>query len=80
MVMDLENKVEELTQLIDELNTQIIDKEMKILNIGDNCYNLAKWLSHYLFYFSFSFLLVSQKIKHAEQLDKKVLMGLCKYL
>jgi len=56
MVMDLENKVEELTQLIDELNTQMIDKEMKILNIGDNCHNLAKWLSHYLFYFSFSFL------------------------
>jgi len=80
MVMDLENKVEELTQLIDESNTQMMDKEMKILNIGDNCHDLAKWLSYYLFYFSFSFLLVSQKIKHAGQLNKKVLMGLCKYL
>jgi len=36
MVTDLENKTEELTQLADELNTQITDKEMKILNTGDN--------------------------------------------
>ena len=36
MVTDLENKTEELTQLADELNTQITDKEMKILNAGDN--------------------------------------------
>ena len=48
-------------------------------NGGDNdCHDLAKWLSYYLYLFSFSFLLIRKSMDVQEEMTQKRCVGLYK--
>ena len=45
---------------------------------GYLCYDLAKWLGHYLYFFSFSFHLIRKSMDVQEGMTKRRYMGLYK--